>query len=153
MVYDTIENQLNKIGVYTQLYGVTLTLNKKYELDDPIFMHRLIQSYLSRSWRDINYIIFGEFTDKGRLHYHGVIWDCYKLTLTQKVRSWRRKFGFAKIELKLKTYRCDVNSDNKHLNSKYPKCCWKHYISKDHWTTGLWTLTNFSSIVLKVNTQ
>ncbi len=147
-VYSYIRAQLLKLGVFTQLYGITLTLSKKFELDDPIFMHRLIENHLTKRWKSINYIIFPEYSCKNaRLHYHGVIWDCYKTTLVQKVRSWRRKFGFAKIELKINTYNC-----NRENHENYPKCCWMHYIQKDKYITGLWAITNYNKYI-KIDTD
>ncbi len=139
LVYEHILSQLISLKNNTQLYGITLTFKKKFKMDDPRWLHCLIERWLKQTkWKELNYILFPEFTPKGDLHYHGVIWDSYEAPFLQRVRAWQRKYGFVKPELKLNTYKCENG-----LSTKLNKCCWYHYIIKDHGKTGLWTLTNY----------
>jgi len=110
----------------TQICGFTLTLKKKFHNDDDKYIHRLVSKKIkdSKVWKDIKYMIFPEYTKKGNLHYHGIIWDEYDYTVIQLMKWWRRQFGFAKPELK--------------LNSPYN---WIQYITKDYGQVGLWTIT------------
>ncbi len=119
--------QLKKIEQFTDVCGFTLTLKKKYHNDDDKWIHRYIQNKIdnSRVWKGIKYIIIPEFTKKGVLHYHGVIWDSYQIKVMTCIKWWRRTFGFAKPELKINNY-----------NN------WMKYITKDYNKTGLWTLYN-----------
>ncbi len=138
IVYDHITKKLKTLSIYTHVYGITLTFKKSFKMDDPQWLHRHIHIWLNQTkWKKLNYILFPEFTSKGDLHYHGVVWDCYQAPFLQRVCSWQRKFGFVKPELQLNTYHCGLPP--KQTN----KCCWYHYIIKDHGKTGLCTLTNY----------
>lgn len=123
-----ILKRLDALQLNTQLCGVTLTFKNKYILSmEPKALHRLVQQKLSRStiWRNNKYILIPEFTNAGRLHYHGVIYDSYQAEVLRCVTWWRRTFGFVKTEMKISVY-----------NN------WKNYIIKDYSKTGLWTLTS-----------
>lgn len=125
---ETINKYLsNVINNYSDIVGFTLTLKKKYHNDDDKYMHRLIENKILRSsiWKDKCYIIFPEYTRKGNLHYHGIMWNQYEIEVMRCLKWWRRIFGFAKPELK--------------INSKYN---WIKYITKDYMKTGLWTIYN-----------
>ncbi len=115
------------IDNYTDVCGFTLTFKRKYHMDDDRWLHRDVQNSIvkSRKWKDIKYIMFPEYTKNGNLHYHGIIWDEYQTVVMDCLKWWRRKYGFAKPELK--------------LNSKFN---WIKYITKDYGLTGLWTLNN-----------
>ncbi len=111
----------------SQVAGFTLTLKKKYHEDDPVWMHRYIHKSLqsSRIWKDKNYILFPEFTKRGVLHYHGIMWDEYQVEVIRSINWWRRKYGFVKLEKKINNLRSFLT-----------------YITKDYNTVGLWTITN-----------
>ncbi len=135
-------NQSRKVlNSNSQCYGVTLTLKKKYNLEDPIQVHRDLENYFkNRNWKSKNYIFVPEFTsNNGYLHYHGIIWDEYQCTVQKRLNSYRRKYGWCKPEYELR-YRDCVNC--KERVTKYPKCCWYHYMWKSR-NVGLWTLYNF----------
>ncbi len=119
--------KLKEIEKFTDVCGFTLTLKRSFHHDDDKWMHRYVQHKIdnSRVWRNIKYIIIPEFTKKGVLHYHGVIWDSYEVEVLRCLKWWRRTFGFVKPELKLNNY---IN--------------WMNYIIKDYGRTGLWTLYN-----------
>lgn len=128
---DKKENLLNKLKKVfsdnTQVYGITCTLGRKCDYDDPLFMHRIILRKLTKStlWRKQKYILIPEFTDAGRLHYHGVIYGCYEVEAVRLSKWWKREFGFTKFEKEI----------------RYPQK-WVDYILKDIGKTGLWTLSN-----------
>ncbi len=111
----------------TQVYGITCTLGKKCDYNDPLFMHRMIVRKLCRStlWRKQKYLLIPEFTDNGRLHYHGVIYNCYEVEAIRLSQWWKREFGFTKFEKEI----------------RYPNK-WIDYILKDIGKTGLWTISN-----------
>ena len=67
--------------------------------------------------------MFPEFTKKGHLHYHGIVWDCTQYTFLELIKWWRREFGYAKSELK-------INNLDK----------WSKYIIKDYNISGLHTI-------------
>ena len=115
------------IDNFTDVCGFTLTLNKKYHNDDDKYVHRHIQDALikSRVWKDKKYFLFPEYTKKGILHYHGVMWDEYQIEVMRCVKWWRRKYGFVKPELEL----------------KHPYK-WIAYITKNYGKTGLWTISH-----------
>ncbi len=117
----------NLINNSSDICGFTLTLKKKYHNDDDKWMHRQIHNgiRMSRVWYDKKYILFPEYTKKGVLHYHGVMWDEYQTEVMRCIKWWRRKYGFAKPELK-------INNKNN----------WIKYITKDYGNTGLWTISN-----------
>lgn len=122
-----IKNILRKAVVNSQCYGFTLTFRSKLVQGDPIVLHRSVQRYLARSqpWMRVNYIMFPEFTKKGCLHYHGLTWNSYQAPVIKCMASWRRKYGFVKLELVLRS------TGN-----------WVTYISKCSLDSGLWCLTN-----------
>ncbi len=126
---ETINKTLSYVADnYSDVCGFTLTFKKSFHNDDDKWLHRHVHKSLlnQKDWKRVKYIIFPEFTPKkGVLHYHGIIWDEYEITIMRCLKYWRRKYGFAKPELK--------------LNSIYN---WIKYITKDYMKTGLWTITN-----------
>ncbi len=125
---EVINSKLTEIiNNFTDVCGFTLTIKKKYHNDDDKYIHRLVQTKILTSlvWKNKKYMIFPEYTKKGNLHYHGIIWDEYEIEVMRCIKWWRRIFGFAKPELK--------------LSSKYN---WIKYIVKDYGKTGLWTIYN-----------
>ncbi len=123
-----IEEQLKNLENLSEVSGFTLTLRQKYHEIDDLEMHRYIHKKIlkSRVWKNLNYIIIPEYTAKGALHYHGVIYDSWEFNVMRCIKWWRREFGFAKPELKLKSVKN-----------------WVKYIQKDRNKTGLWTIYNF----------
>ncbi len=116
----------NIFGNFSQVYGITVTLSKKYSLDDPLQMHRFIQRKINRSrlWKARKYILIPEFSEiNSNLHYHGLIYDCYELEAVRLSKWWKREFGFTKLEKEI----------------RHPEK-WSTYILKDINTTGLWPL-------------
>lgn len=111
----------------SQLSGFTLTLSKKYHNDDDYWLHCKIRSELRKStvWKNKSYIIFPEFTKKGTLHYHGIMWNEYEADVMRCVKWWRRKYGFVKPELQI----------NNRKN-------WLKYITKDYGKVGLCIISN-----------
>jgi len=126
---EVLNKSLNKIvNDYTQICGFTLTFQRKFHDDDDRWLHRHVHHSLinHKKWKKVKYIIIPEFTPKrGQLHYHGIIWDEFDLTVMECLKYWRRKYGFVKPELRLK---------NPHL--------WIKYMCKDFNKTGLWTISN-----------
>ncbi len=120
-----IIKQLVSKGNLTQKCGFTLTLKKLYHDDNDKWLHNYIENTLlnSRCWKDKEYIMFPEYTQKGILHYHGVMYNEYQSEFLRCIKHWRNKFGFAKPELEIKHY------DK-----------WIDYITKDYGKTGLWTI-------------
>ncbi len=110
---------------YSQYSGFTLTLKTKYHDDDPVWLHRHIHNTIlkSRIWKGKIFCLRPEFTKKGVLHYHGIIFDEYQTTVLQLLNWWRRNYGFVKPELKIRH------------NKK-----WIEYMFKDYFSTGLWTI-------------
>ena len=114
------------VNTHTDIMGFTLTFKKSFHDDDDRWLHKHVESTLLKNkWKDINYIIFPEYTKNGVLHYHGITWDEYQSNLMVCIKQWRRKYGFVKPELELKS---DLN--------------WIKYITKNYGKTGLWTLFN-----------
>lgn len=128
IVQERIMKKLKEIEIYSDKCGITLTLKKKYHDDDDIWMHRYIQDKINKSiiWKKKNYILFPEFTKKGILHYHGVIWGSYQIEVIKMAKWWRRSLGFVKLELKINNYKN-----------------WMNYITKDYGKTGLWTINRY----------
>ncbi len=124
-----ILNRLNNIfDDYTQVYGITLTFKLKFSDYCDEVLHREIKERIDKStlFKQTKYVLFPEYTQKGTLHYHGIIYDCYQVEYMKCVKWWRRNYGFVKPELKI----------------KYPKK-WIQYITKDLGKTGLYTLYKF----------
>ncbi len=126
-VKEYIFKLLRTVEVYTQKYGATLTMKRKFHDEDPIILHRIVMDKIIRSrvWKGKKYILFPEFTKNGILHYHCVIWDMYQTDYINMVQWWRRSFGFVKMELEIRHYKK-----------------WIDYITKDYNKTGLWTIYN-----------
>lgn len=122
--------KLIEIENFTDVCGVTFTISRKFHSMDPKDLHRMIYEKLgaSRLYKDKNYILIPEFTSKGILHYHGVIWGSYQCHVMKLVNWWRRTYGFVKVELELRNY----------LN-------WINYMLKDYGKTGLWTIYRFEN--------
>ncbi len=113
---------------HTQCAGFTLTFGKKWQKEDPLTLHRIVQNKLKKSkiWNKKSYLMRPEFTSKnGNLHYHGLIYDTYDIETMRCLQWWRRTFGFVKPELQI---RYEVK--------------WIDYILKDYKKSGLWTLHN-----------
>lgn len=147
LVYLNIQNQLVLLSKVSQKYGVTLTFKKKFHYDDPLFMHRMVDTFFRDFRKKFNFVLFPEFNSSAQLHYHGVIWGCYQLPFMVMVKRWRRKYGFVKVELSLRHYFCttiDNCSVKKYmLRPKKDSRCWLHYISKDYSKNGLWSVVNY----------
>ncbi len=127
---EVIRKELDKISKnYSQVCGFTLTFKKKYHSSCDKWLHRKVHNEIKKSkiWKDTKYIIFCEYTKKGILHYHGIIYDSYEIQVMRCIKWWRRLYGFAKPELKL------INKQN-----------WLTYITKDYGKTGLWTMSKIN---------
>ncbi len=122
---DMLLSKCNEISKFSQRYGATLTLKKKYHNDDPLYLHRLVEQKIRKStlWNHSKYILFAEFTRQGILHYHCIIWDMYEIQYVNLMNWWRRIFGYVKMEKEIVHYNC-----------------WIKYITKDYGKTGLWTI-------------
>jgi len=123
-----LQKTLEGIKKVSQMSGFTLTFKPKYHNEDDILLHRNVQYKLLRSniWKKISYILIPEFTSKkGQLHYHGIIWNNYDTSVMKAIKWWRRIYGYAKPELRIRS------RDN-----------WIRYICKDFGKTGLWAITN-----------
>lgn len=112
----------------SQISGFTLTFKKKYHEDDDLELHRYVEQYLlkSKCWNKTQYVLFSEYTSKGNIHYHGVMFNQYQINVMKCIKSWRRKFGFVKVELEIRNVRN-----------------WYDYITKNYGKIGLWTLYKF----------
>lgn len=121
-----IKRLLNDNLSISQVSGMTLTFQKKFHSDDPRYLHKYVIKTLnqSRIWKRKEYILFPEFSAKhGILHYHGCVMNEYEVEVCKMLLMWRRKFGFAKPEMKIR----------KMIN-------WNTYITKDYDKSGLWTI-------------
>ncbi len=147
VVFKNLFHKLISLNEMTQVYGITLTFRSTYHKDDPESLHRAIYKDLmsQAKWKKNNFFLFPEFTEKGILHYHGVVWDCYELPFIQMSKYWHRKFGFAKVELKIKYYYCGNGKECMYNEKTVPKSCWCHYCIKDYDSVGLNTLYNLKS--------
>ncbi len=127
IVRQVIDKEIIQISKFSQKYGATLTLKKKYHNDDPMYIHRLVEEKIlgSRIWKGKKYIMFSEFTKNGIIHYHGIFYDMYQVEFVKLMNWWRRIFGFVKIEMEIIHYDCYIK-----------------YITKGQGKTGLWTLYN-----------
>ncbi len=145
-VFSTIWEKIHKVNKVTQKYGVTLTFKRKFHDIDPLELHRMVIKKMgnSRMCKKINYILIPEFTSKGQLHYHGIVWDSYQLPFIKFSKWWKRTYGFSKEELDIRYYFCGSIDYKKCLQKEVSKAkhCWSHYITKSVGKTGLWTLTN-----------
>ncbi len=122
---------------YSEVFGFTLTLSpkKKYRGQymqnfDDLKLHRLIGETLksSRVWKDVCYFMYPEFGESnGRLHYHGVIYNCYQLKFKKCMSQWKRVFGNTKPEMVLTSNRA-----------------WIGYCVKDDGATGLYPFYNIT---------
>ncbi len=112
------------IKKHSQLCGITLTLKMRFQDRDPKNMHLDIQKKIvnSKVW-DNKYVLIPEFSPKGHLHYHGIIYDHYNVGVVRMSNMWARTFGFTKIEFTL------------HHPSE-----WIKYMMKDLGKTGLNTI-------------
>ncbi len=144
----------------SQKYPLTLTLNRKLPflrgLDDSE-THAYVEERLRRNpkWKKINYILFPEYDDGGKLHYHGVSWGCYQSVMGDAMSFWRKNFGFVDKgwSKTIKFYKCENYSFEKSKNwiedCKYiidkmiRNGCWSHYMTKSYKKTGLKTLYNY----------
>lgn len=147
LVFANIIKQLCSLQVFTQKYGITLTFKSSFHSDCPLFLHKLARDFFKDYDSKFKYVLFPEFTQKGNLHYHGVIWSCYELPLMQCIKRWKRKYGISKIENPINYYFCSDISNCRikqlMLNPKENSKCWLHYILKDYNKNGLWSLTNY----------
>lgn len=113
-----------------QIYGITITFNdeKKYKkitfgnMDDYarsyVFHGHMLDYAFKRP--QVKFVIYPEYDQNGRLHYHGVVYGVYQSEFKKLVHGLKRKFGFCKIELEIK-----------HIEE------WLKYISKDTKKSGL----------------
>lgn len=144
IVFQSIWKKLVEQNKITQKYGVTLTFSPKWHNEDPLELHRIVIDKMNRSTvcKDIEYIIFPEFSKKGQLHYHGIVFNCYQLPFIRFSKWWKRTFGFAKVELEIRYYLCQDKIGV--CIQKRASRCWCHYITKDNGKTGLWSLVRFN---------
>lgn len=128
----------NIIDNNSQICGFTLTLCKTFHEDEDIFLHRYIHRSISNSriWKGKKYIIFPEYTARGILHYHGIMWGEYDSEVMRCIKWWKRKYGFVKPELR-------INS----------KANWIKYITKDYGRNGLWTIYDTGGFSERVSAQ
>lgn len=127
---EKVTNDLKKIFLdHSQVYGCTLTYKKKYHEEYPRDLHRNTYECImkSRIWKrnKVKFYLIPDFTKKGILHYHGIIYNVYKVDAVSIMKWWRRNYGFAKFE------------DNIKYSDK-----WIQYITKDVGTTGLWPVVS-----------
>lgn len=148
VVFTNIWLELIKQNKCTQKYGITLTFSTKWHIEDALTLHRIVQTKMARSTvcKNIKYILFPEYTAKGILHYHGIIFSCYQTPFIRFSKWWKRSFGHTKEELEIRYYLCSINPA-KCMQSSLSKAkyCWSHYITKDYHKNGLWTLTNYTN--------
>ncbi len=146
VVWNNILKQLIKVNNSSQKYGLTLTFRSSFNLDDPLILHRVTEEFMNKYNAKFQYIGFAEFTKRGNIHYHLVIWDCYLLPLISFCKAWQRKFGIYRLEDPIKYYYClnikQCNIKRIMLRPKKESKCWLHYIIKNH-PSGLWPLTNY----------
>ncbi len=140
-VYQPVRSAIIKVmkeiinNKYSQVYGFTLTINPKKKFrgyylqnyDDDV-LHRRIGQILksSRAWKDVCYFMYPEFGDKhGRLHYHGIVYNCYEVKFLKCLNFWKKHFGHPEPEMSLGSNRI-----------------WIGYCVKDDGHTGLYPFFN-----------
>ncbi len=147
IVFEHILKAMAGIQVIDQKYGITLTFNKRFHRDDPNYLHKLTKLFFVKYNQDFKYIIFSEFTKKGILHFHGVIWNCYQLPFIKMANAWTKRYGYVKKELNIRHYFCGTINNcsikKAMLKSKEESKCWMHYIMKDYQINGLSTINNY----------
>lgn len=115
---------IQKYSICTQKIGFTLTFNKNYhEIDSDILYNFLLKFIKQYFGSEIEYIIAPEYTDKGVIHFHGIIYNCYQRYINRILNKWRDQYGFIKMEYKIS-----------------PK--WEEYIIKDMDAVGYPIVTN-----------
>lgn len=157
VVFAKIIGSFKKSLDYTQVYPVTLTMNRKKKAiekmnDRQLHIYIIDRLKKNRSWKKVNYIVFPEYDKHGRLHYHGVIYGVYQVEVSNCIRFWRNTFGFVDREFmkEIKYKKCShdhsfVLSDCEYIQKKIVrKGCWFHYCIKDTQSSGLWTMYNFT---------
>lgn len=85
------------------LYSITISLRPMAQ--NPLYIHRVMKRVLRRELNKMSkhYVLVPEFSDKGRLHYHGTI------QITDKLKMYNNKYkldrlGFTKMD-PLKTFK------------------------------------------------
>lgn len=79
------------------LYSITVSLRPMAQ--SPLYMHRVMKRVLRRELNKMSkhYVLVPEFSDKGRLHYHGTI------QIDDKLKMYNNKYrldrmGFTKLD-------------------------------------------------------
>ena len=131
---DIITNIITKVAPYTEVYGATLTFNRKWHKETAQDLHHIVITKLdkNRSLKKMSYYMRPEFTTKGLLHYHLIAYDTYQIHLANFARFWRRKFGFVKLELQLTN-----------------KNAWTEYIMKSYGLVGLHSISNIKTLPIQ----
>ncbi len=151
-----IIKKLKWLDVFTPKFAVTLTINKrkKYmkKMDDTE-IHRYVSDRLRNNcnWRKMKYVLFPEYGDKGNLHYHGIVWNTYEVTLSKAIRFYRNNIGFVNKDWSkdIKYYTClgfpnlAISQCHTIRDKKTKSGCWTHYITKSYKRTGLGTIYCF----------
>ncbi len=109
---------INIPNIYSQYYGITLTFTRKWKELDPDYLHKLVKTHVCKSllFKKTKYYLFPEFTEAGDLHYHGVIYDCYELPFFKIVAHWKRVYGWAKPEKKIRNWKNFSDYCYKHID-------------------------------------
>ncbi len=116
------KNLLNLMKKYRDVsdqIGFTLTFNSSYHDEDPDLLYTYLVRYVKQYFtnENMNFIVMTEFTAKGIIHFHGIIYNCYQRFVVKMLTSWRKWYGIIKLEYKL--------SDK-----------WEVYILKEEKTSG-----------------
>lgn len=113
-----ISKKILKMAICTQKIGFTLTFAKMWHDEDPdTLFHYFVKFIADNFEKNDKIIIFPEFTVKGILHFHGIIYNCYQRYINKKLKDWRKTYGIVKMEYA--------------ITEK-----WESYIQKDVTSTG-----------------
>lgn len=116
--------QLEIAQTHSLCFGITITINNNKKFKNRSFNNmtelRKFESVKenmirSRAYKKLNMILFNEYGNEGKLHFHGLIWGVYETIIVSFANSMRRTTGYVKLEL--------------HLTSKIQ---WCKYIMKDY---------------------
>ncbi len=108
----------------------TINGSKRDKIDD-IKLHQMVRAKLknSHAWKSVNYMLFPEYDQNGRYHFHGIIYDSYECLAMRCKRMWAQTFGFAKVDMKITS-----------------REQWFKYMQKDYKKSGLSVISQIGEI-------
>lgn len=121
---EVLKNILQIFAKNTQRFGFTMTFRPEFHSHTPDFQYHQLLFFKRDLPKSLKYIIVPEFTEKGNLHFHGIIFNEYDRKCWSVLKKWQLENGF-------------VYKSKGQLTEKYAV-----YICKDLTTTGYGIHTN-----------